>query len=62
MSILISNKEQFTVNIRWVDERLKEHESFIGLCKVDAINADSLVFAIRDVLLRMNVNITNFRG
>ena len=46
-----SNKEQFTVNIQWVDEQLKEHESFIGLYKVDTIDADSTVFAIRDVLL-----------
>ena len=38
-----SNKEQFTVNIRWVDQQLKEHESFIGLYKVDTIDADSLV-------------------
>ena len=57
-----SNKEQFTVNIRWVDEQLKEHESFIGLYKVDTIDADSLVFAIRDVLLQMNVNIANCHG
>jgi len=30
----VSNKEQFTVNIRWMDEDLKEHESFIGLYQV----------------------------
>ena len=46
-----SNKEQFTVNSWWVNEQLKEHESFIGLYKVDTIDANSLVFAIRDVLL-----------
>ena len=57
-----SNKEQFTVNIRWVDQQLRDHENFIGLYKVDTIDADSLVFAIRDVLLRMNVNITNCHG
>ena len=39
-----SNKEQFTVNIQWVDEQLKEHENFIGLYKVDIIDVDSLVF------------------
>ena len=57
-----SNKEQFTVNIRWVYKELQQHENFIGLYKVDTIDADSLVFAIKDVLLRMNVNIANCRG
>ena len=57
-----SNKEQFTVNIRWVDNQMKEHESFIGLYKVDTNDADTLVSAITDVLLRMNVNIANCRG
>ena len=38
-----SNKEQFTVNIQWVDKQLKEHENYIGLYKVDIIDADSLV-------------------
>ena len=46
-----SNKEQFTVNIWWVDKQLNEYENYIGLYKVDTIDADSLVFAIRDVLL-----------
>ena len=57
-----SNKVQFTVNIRWVDKQLKEYENFIGLYKVDTIDADSLVFNIKDVLLQMNVNIANCCG
>lgn len=46
-----SNKEKFTVNIQWVDGKLKEHENFIGLCIVDTINGDGFVFAIRGELL-----------
>ena len=38
-----SNKEQFTVNIRWINEELKKHESFIGLYQVDSIDAVSLL-------------------
>lgn len=57
-----SNKEQFTVNIRWVDQHLKEHEDFIGLYQVSTIDADTLVSAIKDVLLRINVSISNCRG
>ena len=34
------NKEPFTINIRWVDKQLKEYENFIGLYKVDTIDAE----------------------
>ena len=57
-----SNKEQFTVNIRWVDPHLTEHEDFIGLYQVNTIDAESLVSSIKDVLLRMNVNVADCRG
>ena len=57
-----SNKEQFTVNIRWIDEELKDHESFIGLYQVDSIDAVSLLVSIKDVLLRMNVQLSHCRG
>ena len=56
-----SNKEQFTVCIRWVDEELKEHEDFIRLYQVETIDADCLLSAIRDVLLRMNVKLAQCR-
>ena len=52
-----SNKEQFTINICWVDEHLNEHEGLIGLYQVSTIDAESLVSAIRDVLLRMNAKL-----
>ena len=57
-----SNKEQFTINLRWVDQNLNAHEEFIGLYQVSTIDADSLVSAIRDVLLHMNAKIADCRG
>ena len=36
-----SNKEQFTVNLRWIDEKLKDHESLICFYQVDSIDAVS---------------------
>ena len=50
-----SNREQFTINICWVDANLQDNVAFIGLYAVDAINADCLVSAIKDVLIRMNL-------
>ena len=57
-----SNKEQFTINLRWVDSKLQDHTEFIGLYAMDAIDANSLAFSIKDVLLRMNLPLSNCRG
>ena len=43
----VSNKEQFTICIRWVDEKLVDHEDMIGMYNVDAIDANCLVSALR---------------
>ena len=46
----MSNIEQFTICIRWVDEKLVDHEYMIGLYNVDAMDTNYLVSAIRDVI------------
>ena len=56
------NKDQFTINIRWVDQHLNAHKEFISLYQTSTIDANSLVSAIRDVLLRMNVKIADCCG
>ena len=48
----VSNEEQFTICLRWVDEELVDHEDVLGLYKLDAIDAGSLVHAIDDVLIK----------
>ena len=48
----VSNKEQFTICLRWVDEELVDHEDVLGLYKVDAIDARSLVHAFDDFLIK----------
>jgi len=57
-----SNKELFTNNLRWVDSKLHDHTDFIGLYAMDAIDADSLAFSIKDVLLQMHLALSNCRG
>ena len=54
----ISNKERFTVCLRWVSKDLKDHEDFIGLYHVDSITADSLTIHIKDALLRLNLQLS----
>jgi len=58
----VTNKEQFTICIRWVGEDMQDHEDFVGLYEIAKIDADSLVRAIKDTLVRMNVQITNCCG
>lgn len=58
----VANKEQFTICIRWVDDSLTDHEDLIGLYNVGTIDANCLVATIRDVLLRMNLKMTQCRG
>ena len=57
-----SNREQVVVCFRWVDSDFEPHEDFVGLHKVDKINADTLVAVIKDVVLRMNLDLHNCRG
>ena len=57
-----SNREQYTISICWVDANLQDNVAFISLYVVDAINADCLVSAIKDVLIRMNWKLSCCRG
>ena len=58
----ISNKEQFTICIRWVTDALEVQEDFIGLYSVDRIDAETLFRVIKDTLLRLNVSLCRCRG
>lgn len=39
----ISNKEQLTLCLRWVDDNLQAHEDFLGFYNIPNINADTIV-------------------
>ena len=58
----VSNKEQFVICIRWVDNTLTSHEDVIGLYNVETIDACTLFSTIEDVLLRMNLTVSQCRG
>lgn len=53
---------QVVLILRWVDDDLCAHEEFIGLYEVPTIEASSLVFVIKDTLLRMNLALAKARG
>ena len=45
-----ANREQLVVCIRWVDSDLEAHEELIGFYKLDNIEVNIIVSAIKDVL------------
>ena len=57
-----SNREQLVICIRWVDSNLEAHEEFIGLYKIDNIQADTIVAVIRDALARLNLALSTCHG
>ena len=58
----MSNQEQLVFCLRYVDESLDVHEEFLGLHSLDCTNADTIVKTVKDILLRMNVDIHDCRG
>ena len=58
----ITNQEQLSICIRWVDEEFTIHEDLIGLVHVEKTDADSLCMAIKDVLIRCSLPLSQCRG
>ena len=58
----ISNDEQLSLSICWVDKSYIIHEDFIGMVHVLRTTADSLTAAIKDVLIRCILSLSNCRG
>ena len=54
--------EQLALCLRWVDELFNIHEDFLGFYQLENIKSDTNVSAIRDVLLRTQISLDNFRG
>ena len=58
----LNNVEQMVFCLRFVSDDLEVHEEFIGLYSLESTSAESIVGAIKDILLRLNLQITNCRG
>lgn len=57
-----SNKEQMSFCVRTVNEEFQANEVFLGFYEVHNIKSDTLVAAIEDILLRLNLPIDKCRG
>ena len=58
----IYNKEQPMFCLRWLDESLNEQEDFLGFFEPPNIKSDTIVSAIRDILMRMQISMKVCRG
>ena len=58
----ISDKEQLTLCLSWVAELFNIHEDFLGFYQLENIKSDTIVSAIRDVLLRTQISLDNCKG
>lgn len=58
----ITNKEQLSVSIRWVGEDYAIHEDPLGLVQVPKTDAATLTSAIKDVLIRCALPLSQCRG
>ena len=58
----ISNQEQLSVCIRWIDSGFTIHEDLIGMVHVEKTDATSISSAIKDVLVRCSLPISQRRG
>ena len=58
----ISNLEQLSMCVRTVYEDLRIEENFLGFYELNDIKSDTIVHAIKDVLLRSNLSIQRCRG
>lgn len=58
----ISNKEQFNISIRWVANDFFVHEDPVGFVNVPDIQGQTLYLAIKDVLIRLTLPLSDCRG
>ena len=57
-----SNSQQIVVCIRWVTKDIEVKEDFIGLVLLERAQADVIAAAIKDVLIRLSLPISNAKA
>ena len=58
----VSNKEQLTICIRWIDKSLEVHEDFLGFLNIPDTGAETIVSVIKAVLLKLKLSLAYCRG
>ena len=58
----ISNKQQLSFCVRWVDEALNSHEDFLRFHEIPNVRSDTIVSAMKDAFTRFNLPFSDLRG
>ena len=58
----VSNREQLTICIRWIDKSLEVHEDFLGFFNIPDAGAETIVSVIKAVLLKLQLSLAYCRG
>ena len=58
----VSNKEQLTICIRWIDKSLEVHEDFFGFFIIPDTGAETIDSVIKAVLLKLQLSLAYCRG
>ena len=58
----ISNLEQLSFCARTVDEGLNVDEDFLGFYEIDNIKSETVVKAVKDILMRCSLSLYDCRG
>ena len=58
----ISNIEQLSFCVRTVDDDLNVHKDFLGFYKVDDIKSETIIKALKDILMRFSLSLDDCQG
>ena len=58
----LANKEQLSFCIRWVDNLFNSYEEFLGFYEIPNIKSYTIIKAIKDILIRFELELDNCRG
>ena len=55
----VSNKQQLSMCVRWIDDSLNPHEDFLGFYELPNIASDTIVYAMLVGAVKENFEIDN---
>lgn len=58
----VSHNEQISLSIRWVDKKYEIHEDTLGLVQLPNTKAETIFSAIKDILIRCSLPLSQCRG
>ena len=58
----IANLEQLSICLRWIDDYLNSHEDFLGFYQISNISSETIVNALKDSLIRLQLSLNECRG